>query len=239
MPQRRILVVDDEADIQALLRSHLERSGFEVAACGTGEEAVELAEKESFDAILLDLMLPGIDGFEVLKRLKLLPHGQATPVVVLSARTEDADVVTALELGAEDFIAKPFSLAVLVARLKTAIRRCSLSGNEDPPVISLPDIQIDPGRRKVVAGARCIALTNSEFTILQLMAQRPGWVFSRQQILKALRGNDDDSVHERSVDYLIAGLRRKLGPQAGRLETVRGFGYRIGSGEKTPEPASA
>lgn len=235
MAHRLILVVDDEEEIQALLRHHLTRSGFGVVSAGSGERAVDLSENESFEAILLDIMLPDIDGFEVLKRLKGNPLSQVTPVVMLSARDEDADVVTALELGADDYIVKPFSPAVLIARLKSTIRRSRSGRVEEPPAIHLDDITIDPGRRKVTAGSRDITLSPSEFAILLLLAQRPGWVFSRLQILNALRGNDDQ-VKERSVDYLMAGLRRKLGPQAGQIETVRGIGYRLTNDKVAPKP---
>jgi two-component system phosphate regulon response regulator PhoB len=171
-------------------------------------------------------MLPGIDGFEVLKKLKSNSKTRAVPVVMLSARVEDADVVTGLELGADDYVTKPFSPQVLVSRLKASIRRRVQDAYEDIPIIRVLDIQIHPRRREVLAGERSVALTPSEFSILELLAQRPGWVFSRSQILDSLNGNDC-TVHERSVDYLMAGLRKKLGPHAKNIETVRGVGYRV------------
>jgi two-component system phosphate regulon response regulator PhoB len=225
MPDRRILVVDDEEDIRALLRHHLERERYRVVSAESGEKALELAVGAPFDGVILDIMLPGIDGFEVIKKLKSYPKTRSVPVLMLSARTEDADIVAGIELGAEDYVTKPFSPQVLLSRLKAVLRRRCHEACDDIPVIRISDIQIHPRRREVVAGNRSIALTASEFAILQLLAQRPGWVFSRTQILDTLRG-DDHTVSERSVDYLMAGLRRKLGPHAGTVETVRGFGYR-------------
>jgi len=226
MAERRILVVDDEADIQDLLRYHLTREGYGVVSAGSGEKAIELAMSIAFDGVVLDLMLPGIDGFEVMKIMKGYPKTRSIPVLMLSARVEDADVVTGLELGAEDYVTKPFSPQVLVARLKAVIGRRAQDTYEDIPMIRIRDIQIHPRRREVLAGDRSVSLTPSEFSILEILSQRPGWVFSRSQILNSLRGNDC-SVHERSVDYLMAGLRKKLGPHAKKIETIRGVGYRV------------
>jgi len=226
MSERRILVVEDEDDIRELLRHHLTREGYRVAPAESGEKALELAMSLAFDAVVLDIMLPGIDGFDVIRRLKDHPKTRSLPILVLSARTEDADIVTSLELGAEDYVTKPFSPKVLVSRLKAVIRRRVQESHEDFPIIRFMDIQIHPRRREVLAGSRHVSLTPSEFSILQLLAQRPGWVFSRSQILDSLRGNDH-TVHERSVDYLMAGLRRKLGSHGERIETVRGVGYRV------------
>jgi two-component system phosphate regulon response regulator PhoB len=226
MADRRIMVVDDEEDIQELLRYHLEREGYRVVLTGTGEKAIELAMSIAFDLVILDLMLPGIDGFEVMKKLKNHPKTHSMPILVLSARVEDADVVTGLELGAEDYVTKPFTPQVLLSRVRAVVRRRSQTCYEDIPTIRILDIQIHPRRREVLAGNRTVSLTPSEFSILQLLAQRPGWVFSRSQILDSLRGNDH-TVHERSVDYLMAGLRKKLGPHGEKIETVRGVGYRV------------
>jgi len=226
MSDRRILVVEDEEDIRELLRHHLTREGYRVTPAESGEKAIELAMGIAFDAVVLDIMLPGIDGFDVIRRFKDHPKTRSVPIVMLSARVDDADIVTSLELGAEDYVTKPFSPKVLVTRLKAAIRRRSQDYAEDTPVIRVMDIQIHLRRREVLAGSRRVSLTPSEFSILQLLAQRPGWVFSRFQILDSLRGNDH-TVHERSVDYLMAGLRKKLGPHAEKIETVRGVGYRV------------
>jgi two-component system phosphate regulon response regulator PhoB len=226
MPNRRILVVDDEQDIQELLRHHLTRERYRVVCAESGEKALELAMGSAFDAVILDIMLPGIDGFEVIKKLKAHSKTRSLPVLMLSARSEDADIVAGLELGAEDYVIKPFSPQVLVCRLKAVLCRRFQESCDDIPIIRIPDIQIHPRRREVVAGNRSIELTASEFSILQLLAHRPGWVFSRAQILDSLRG-DTHTVNERSVDYMMAGLRRKLGPHGERIETVRGVGYRV------------
>jgi two-component system phosphate regulon response regulator PhoB len=146
-------------------------------------------------------------------------------VVIVSARAEDADIVIGLELGAEDYVTKPFSPTVVVSRLKAAIRRRTSVAVGEMPVIRLQRIQINPGRRQVMAGSQSVALTPSEFAVLHLLARRPGWVFSRPQILDLLHGRDYE-VSERSVDYVIASLRRKLGAHSDEIQTVRGVGYR-------------
>lgn len=226
MSHRGFLVVDDEEDLQELLRVHLSAAGFRVTTAGTGEKALALAMSGVHDGIILDLMLPDIDGFEVIKRLKAAPKTRSLPVLVLSAKVEDADIVAALELGAEDFVTKPFSPRVLLARLKAMLQRRNVFWGEDNAAIRIHDLQIHPHKHELLAGGRPVLLTNSEFLILQLLAQRPGWVFTRAQILAALH-DGDTPLHERSVDYLVASLRRKLGSFASSVETVRGVGYRV------------
>ena len=226
MAQQQVLVVDDEEDIQELVRYNLTRNGFGVTVVATGEAALEAARAGVPDVILLDLMLPGIDGLEVCTMLRHDPKTARIPIIMLTARGEEADVVAGLELGADDYIAKPFSPRVLAARVKAVLRRKLETEEEDRAVIKRGELVIHPGRREVLVGGRSIELTSTEFLILHRLARRPGWVFTRHQIIEAARG-DDYPVTDRSVDVHIVGLRRKLGACAGLIETVRGVGYRF------------
>jgi two-component system phosphate regulon response regulator PhoB len=226
MPKARILVVDDEEDILELVRFHLAREGYQLTLAATGEEAVKKARLETFDLIVLDLMLPGLDGLEVAKALKADARTKAVPIVMLTAKGEDADVVTGLEIGADDYITKPFSPRVLTARVKAVLRRRSKATPDDTRVITIHELEIDPGRRTVLAGGQPVDLTYTEFQLLAVLARRPGWVFTRAQIVDAVRGSDYP-VTDRSVDVQVVGLRKKLGAYGNYIETVRGVGYRF------------
>ncbi len=226
MPKERILVVDDEEDILELVRFNLVKEGYQVTGALTGEEALRKARSETFDLIVLDLMLPGIDGLEVTKKLKTHEKAQHTPIVMLSAKGEEADIVTGLELGADDYITKPFSPRVLIARVRTALRRKIGKAENDSAVVQIHELEIHPGRRSVAANGTPVDLTYTEFQVLYILARRPGWVFTRSQIVDAVRG-DDYPVTDRSVDVQIVGLRKKLGPYGNYIETVRGVGYRF------------
>jgi two-component system phosphate regulon response regulator PhoB len=226
MAKERILVVDDEEDILELVRYNLAREGYHVAGTLSGEEALRKARTEAFDLIVLDLMLPGIDGLEVTKKLKANEKTQHIPIVMLTAKGEEADIITGLELGADDYITKPFSPRILIARVRTALRRRISRSDDDTTVIQIHDLEIHPGRRSVLADGQPIDLTYTEFQVLYILARRPGWVFTRGQIVDAVRG-DDYPVTDRSVDVQIVGLRKKLGIYGKYIETVRGVGYRF------------
>ncbi len=226
MTQERILVVDDEEDIQELVRYNLVRNGFDVNVVGTGEAALDSARSKLPDMILLDLMLPGIDGLEVCNILKHDPKISHIPIVMLTARGEEADVVAGLELGADDYITKPFSPRVLVARVKAVLRRKSEPMVDRTAVLKRKDLVIHPGRHEVLVKGKPVLLTSTEFEILYHLARRPGWVFTRYQIIDAARG-EEYPVTDRSVDVHIVGLRKKLGPAGKLIETVRGVGYRF------------
>ena len=226
MPKERILVVDDEEDILDLIQFNLLREGYHVTLAASGEKAIELARKEIPDLIVLDLMLPGIDGLEVAKVLKNRAETRTIPIVMLTAKGEEADIVTGLELGADDYVTKPFSPRVLVARLRAVLRRKAMEQQEDAPVLRIHDLVIYPGRREVLVNGNPIELTFTEFGILNFLAKRPGWVFTRFQIVDAIRGQDY-FVTDRSVDVQMVGLRKKLGPAGKYIETVRGVGYRF------------
>jgi two-component system phosphate regulon response regulator PhoB len=226
MAKERILVVDDEEDILELVRFHLSREGYQLALAASGEEALKKAGRDAFDLIVLDLMLPGLDGLEVAKALKADAKTKAVPIIMLTAKGEDADIVTGLEIGADDYITKPFSPRVLMARVKAVLRRRFRSAAEDTKVITAHELEIHPGRRAAIAGGTALDLTYTEFQLLCLLARRPGWVFTRSQIVDAVRGSDYP-VTDRSVDVQVVGLRKKLGVYGNYIETVRGVGYRF------------
>jgi len=227
MEKIKILVVEDEAPIQELLQFNLERSKYRVKVVDSGEEGITMAQQFQPDLILLDIMLPGADGLEVCKKLKADPKTERIPIIMLTALCEEADVVTGLELGADDYITKPFSPRVLLARVKAALRRISAQKpavNEE--LINVHNICVDIGRHKVEVEGQDIALTFTEFKVLQLLSQQPGRVFTRYQIVDAVHG-EDYPVTDRSVDVQIVGLRKKLGAAGKYIETVRGIGYRF------------
>jgi two-component system alkaline phosphatase synthesis response regulator PhoP len=226
MAKERILVVDDEEDILELVRFNLAREGYDLVCTMSGEEALEMARKEHPDLLVLDLMLPGIDGLEVAKILKNDVKTKDIPIIMLTAKGEEADIVTGLELGADDYVTKPFSPRVLVARVRAALRRKVKDLPEEESSVKIHNLEIHQGRREVLVDGKQVQLTFTEFAILNFLARRPGWVFTRFQIVDAVRG-DDYPVTDRSVDVQIVGLRKKLGPAGKYIETVRGVGYRF------------
>ncbi|MFH1985098.1 MAG: response regulator transcription factor [Pseudomonadota bacterium] len=227
MSKETILAVDDEEDILELVRFNLTREGFRVITAETGEAALKLARSESIDLIILDLMLPGMDGLEVARRLKADDKYRHVPIIMLSAKGEEADIVTGLELGADDYMTKPFSPRILIARTKAVLRRKIAPAEDAQSVVQIHDLIIHPGRRQVTMAGEPIDLTYTEFQVLYYLAKRPGWVFTRTQIVDAVRG-DDYPVTDRSVDVQIVGLRKKMGTRGGAyIETVRGVGYRF------------
>jgi two-component system phosphate regulon response regulator PhoB len=226
MAKETILVVDDEEDILELVRHHLNREGYEVQIATSGEKALATARSGVIALIVLDLMLPGIDGLEVTRKLKNDPQTKHIPVLMLTAKGEEADVVAGLELGADDYITKPFSPRILLARARAIIRRIGQEAPDDTTVINVHDIEIHPGRRTVTVEGQPANLTYTEFQVLSILARRPGWVFTRSQIVDLVRG-DDYPVTDRSVDVQIVGLRKKLGSRGDMIETVRGVGYRL------------
>lgn len=226
MSKEHILTVEDEQDILELLRYNLSEEGFRVTGATCGEDALRVARSQSPDLLLLDLMLPGIGGLEVCKRLKSDPATAPIPIIMLTAKGEEIDIVTGLELGADDYITKPFSPRVLVTRIKAVLRRKMAPLQGDQKVIKFENLEIHPGRREVQVGGKPVQLTFTEFGILHFLSARPGWVFTRGQIVEAVRG-DDYSVTDRSVDFQIVGLRKKLGSCAHYIQTIRGVGYKF------------
>lgn len=226
MAKEHILVIEDEGDILELIRFNLAREGYKVTAAVSGEMGLKLARSESPALVLLDLMLPEIDGLEVCKTLKAESKTQHIPVIMLTAKGEETDIVTGLEVGAEDYIVKPFSPKVLIARVRAVLRRKNKVTADEKTPLKLHDLTIHPGRHEVIVDGQSTSLTLSEFQILYLLARRPGWVFSREQILNEIRG-DEAYVTDRSIDVQIVGLRKKLGESGGLIETVRGVGYKL------------
>jgi two-component system alkaline phosphatase synthesis response regulator PhoP len=226
MATERILVVDDEEDLLELVQYNLTKEGYQVRCVATGELAIREARAYLPDLVLLDLMLPAVDGLAVCKALKLDVETQHIPIVMVTAKTEEADVVSGLELGADDYITKPFSPRVLLARIRAVLRRKHHVETEDESAIRVHELVIHPGRHEVLLQGQPVDLTFTEFRLLQFLARKPGWAFSRMQIVDAVKG-EDYPVTERSVDVQVAGLRKKLGTLGAYIETVRGVGYRF------------
>jgi len=225
--KKSILVVEDEEDILALLHFNLIKAGYLVDCAGHGEEGLKLAGEKIPDLILLDLMLPGIDGLEICRRLRNDDQTKDTPIIMLTARGEEEDVVRGLELGADDYVTKPFSIKVLLARVQTVLRRrFDLAEQTTGDELVRGELRIHPGRNLVQVAGATVELTFTEFRVLTALASRPGWVFTRYQIVNAVRG-EDYAVTDRAVDVQIAGLRKKLGICGNYIETVRGVGYRF------------
>jgi len=226
-----ILVVEDDIDIQQLVSYNLIKAGFNVTCADSGEDGLEILEKETVDLILLDLMLPGRDGMEICTMIRTKQFDFQPPIIMLTAKSEEDDIVTGLACGADDYVTKPFSPRVLIARIQTQLRKKQekiLSGQrpDNEEVISIHSMTIHRGRHEVVINGRPVHLTTTEFTILEQLAGRPGWVFTRQQIIDHCRGYEY-IITPRAVDVQIFGLRKKLGEIGTFIETVRGVGYRI------------
>lgn len=223
---KAILVVDDESDIRELVRYHLARDGYWVACAETGEEALKLVRHQPPDLIVLDLMLPGRDGLEICRQLKADPQTAAVRILILSAKSEDADIVAGLELGADDYVTKPFMPQVLVARVRAILRRRVNLIEAESDVLNHGELVIDPARYQVTVGTMPVNLTTMEMRMLIALARRPGLALTRFQLIAASQG-EGVCVTDRSVDVHIAALRRKLGTCGSLIETVHGIGYRF------------
>lgn len=225
-----ILVVDDETDIAQLIRYNLEKEGFLVSVLHSGDGVLPFLLKNKMDLVVLDLMLPGINGLDLCRAIKSDADLKTIPVILLTAKAQEGDVVAGFEMGADDYVTKPFSVKVLVARIRTALRKkhepATKPDKNKSEVIKIHKIQIDVGHRLVECDGKPVELTHTEFQILYLLAKNPGWVYSRYQIVDAIRG-ENYAVTERSVDVQIVGLRKKLGDSGKFIETVRGVGYRM------------
>ena len=226
MGKEKILVVEDDDDIRELLQYNLSKEGYQITSAVSGEEAIKNAKMLQPDLMILDLMLPGVDGLEVCRRLKRDSRTHHLPMVMLTAKGEEADIVTGLELGADDYITKPFSPRVLLARVRAVLRRKKVEITPASAPLTIHELTIHPGRHEVLVQNSPLDLTATEFRLLHLLARRPGWVFTRTQIVNEVHG-EDYPVSERSVDVQIVSLRKKLGPVGKYVETVRGIGYRF------------
>lgn len=227
MPAKIILVIEDDSDLVEIIQYNLERAGYEVLAARNGEEGLIAAAVHGPDLIVLDVMLPGLDGIEVCKQLRAKPATRSIPIVILSVKDEERDIVLGLGAGADDYVAKPFSPRAFLGRIAAVLRRGHVTG----PVPTLPrieraDLVIDPNRFEVTVRAKPIALTATEFKILSVLAANPGRVHTRQMIIGEIQGGAAD-IDPRVVDVHVRSIRRKLGDLADAIITVRGVGYRF------------
>ncbi len=224
MSKKNILVVEDEEDIQQLVAFHLIKEGFFVLCADNGNECLKKFQREQLDLIILDLMLPGKDGLELCKIIRDHPRGKNVPIIMLTAKSEEDDIIEGLEAGADDYITKPFSPKVLVARVKAQLRRAKKAASDKSRLLLPMKLQIDLDLHQASLDGKKLELTVSEFNILKFLAQHPERVFSRQQIIDEIRG-DGYEVTARAVDVQVHGLRKKLGKAGQLIETVRGVGY--------------
>ncbi|HXV63362.1 MAG TPA: response regulator transcription factor [Vicinamibacteria bacterium] len=226
MGGEKILVVEDEQAIQQLLHYNLRKAGYETVSALSGREALERVDSETPALILLDLMLPDIDGLSLCRKLRTRQDTRSVPIVMLTARGEESDIIRGLEMGADDYVTKPFTLPVLIARIGAVLRRGDDGQSDGDEPLRIGEVSLHPGRREVRVSEKTVTLTNTEFRVLLVLMRRPGWVFTRQQIVDAVR-SERYAVTERSVDVQIVGLRKKLGSASRQIETVRGVGYRF------------
>ncbi|RPI14561.1 MAG: DNA-binding response regulator [Ignavibacteriae bacterium] len=224
MMKEKILVVDDEKDILELIEYNLSKNGYRVQTAASGEDALELVKENDYDLIMLDLMLPGVDGFDICKIIKSDKQKANIPIVMVTAKSDEADRVAGLEIGADHYVTKPFSPRELLAIVKATLRRRPAI-EEEKPIIERGDLKIHIGRHEVTFRGKVIELTHLEFRILLTLAKKPGWVMTRYQIVDSTRG-EGVSVTDRSIDVHIVSLRKKLG-EADYIETVRGVGYKF------------
>lgn len=224
IPMDKIVLIEDDTGIRTVIRLALKGAGFHaVCETGNGADGLAIVLREKPALVILDLMLPGMDGLTVCGRIRGTPSVANTPIVMLTARSTEEDVVRGLEFGADDYVTKPFSTAILVARVKAALRR---TAPHQGPIRTLGSLAIDETARAASIDGTALALTRSEFDLLDFLAAHPGRVYTRQQIIVRIQREEKD-VTDRTVDTLMVGLRRKLGEWACHIETIRGIGYRV------------
>jgi len=225
MSHATVLVIDDEKDLLELVRYNLEKEHLDVITANDGQSGLEIGLKHKPDLVLLDLMMPGMNGLEVCKQLRSDARTSRVPIIMLTAKAAETDKIVGLEMGADDYITKPFSVRELIARVRAVLRRSGPAA-EAQEVIRRGDLQIDTAKHEVSYGGQRVQLTATEFRILEFLASRPGRVLSRDDIIDGALGRDA-SVFNRTIDVHVTALRKKLGPQGGqKIETVRGFGYK-------------
>ena len=233
MQRADVLIVEDEAEIAELMQFHCEREGLRASVIHNGKLALDVIRRQRPDLVILDLMLPDLDGLEICRRMKRAEELRRIPILMVSAKGEESDVVAGIELGADDYVTKPFSPKVLMARVRNILRRRDADeekpGEEDRILLGDGRLVIDVERHVVSVDGQPIDLTLTEFGILQYLASRPGFVRTRDQIIAAVHGKST-VLSSRTVDVHITALRRKLGPVGDCIETVRGVGYRFGEG---------
>lgn len=230
MATEKILIVEDEPAISELIQYNLQKEGYtHVKIVESGEQAIVQSRTFRPDLIFLDLMLPGINGLDVCRKVKSDPETAPIPIIMLTARSEESDIVVGLEIGADDYITKPFSAKLLIARMRAVLRRCQTPGRDgglESSVLAVGPIRMDLLSRQVWVSDEQVVLTRGEFEALRVMIRLPGRVFTRAQLVQETRG-DDYPVTERAIDVQILGLRRKLKGSSELIETIRGVGYRF------------
>jgi len=226
MKNTTVVVIEDEEDILELISYNLRREGFDVEGATSGEDGLALVASSRPNIVLLDLMLPGVSGLKVCKRLKANPDLQSIPVLMVSAKGDESDIIAGLEMGADDYVTKPFSPKILLARVRAVLRRSHGMKVDSNDQIAVHELVIEPSRFQATLADRPLSLTKDEFYLLYFLARHPGWVFTRYQIVNGIKG-ENYVVTERTIDVRIVGLRKKLGKFSEYIETVRGVGYRF------------
>ena len=228
--KNRILIIEDESDIGELLEYNLQKEGYDTILANNGESGLQIAKKEKPNLLILDLMLPGIDGLDVCRLIKSDSDIKDISIVMLTALGQEEDIVKGLESGADDYITKPFSFKVLIARIQSVLRRGQVEESNDDQGVNIMGVKISPRTREVSVNDSIIELTLTEYQVLYLLASHPGWVFTRYQIIDKIRG-DNYPVTDRSIDFQIVGLRKKMGDLGHLVQTIRGVGYRFKSND--------
>ena len=228
--KNRILIIEDESDIGELLEYNLQKEGYDTILANNGESGLKIARKEKPNLLILDLMLPGIDGLDVCRLIKSDSDIKDISIVMLTALGQEEDIVKGLESGADDYITKPFSFKVLIARIQSVLRRGQVEELNDEQGVNVMGVKIAPRTREVSVNDSIIELTPTEYQVLYLLASHPGWVFTRYQIIDKIRG-DNYPVTDRSIDFQIVGLRKKMGDLGHLVQTIRGVGYRFKSND--------
>lgn len=223
--EEKILLIEDDPDISELVQYNLEREGFKVYASGNGESGLSQAIKLKPDLIVLDLMLPGLDGLSVCRKLRANPATAEVPIVMLTAKGEESDVVIGLEMGADDYVSKPFSPKELLARIRAVLRRQRAGGGPAEGRRIAGPVTLDPDRHEAFLRDQPLILTLAEYKLLSALTSRPGRVFTREQLLEKITGGET-YVIDRNVDVHIRAIRKKLGADADFIQTVRGVGYK-------------
>ena len=229
--KEKILIIEDEPDIREIIKFELNQNRFNVFTSSNGERGLKIAKSEIPDLIILDLMLPGIQGIDVCKKLKKNKKTKNILIIIISALGQEEDIVNGLETGADDYLTKPFSLKILMSKISAVLRRKKFLNQSTNNDIYIHNILISPKKREVTINNKLVELTFSEFQILKLLASHPGWVFTRYQIIEKIRG-DNYPITDRSVDFQISGIRKKLKAKSSVIQTIRGVGYRFISDEK-------
>jgi two-component system phosphate regulon response regulator PhoB len=219
-----VLVIDDKPDLVQLLEYNFRKAGYQVLTAGSGEKGLTTAQKEAPDVVVLDVVMPGLDGWEVCRRLRQDLSTSSLPLIMLTAKASEEDRVLGLELGADDYVTKPFGVRELLVRVDALLRRSALQ-SPSAEVLKVGNVVIDSGRRIVAVAGKEVLFTATQFNLLRALAERRGVVISREKLISLARGSDV-AIMDRSIDVHLAAVRRKLGKFGALIETVRGIGYR-------------